>query len=407
MQDLQGPKVRIGRLPGGSSTLRSGDEVTFTTGPKQGDPSCIPINYPALPHTVQAGSQILLGDGEIELHVTSAHGRDLRATVIRGGTLKERQGVHLPGVALDAAALTPKDEADLRFGLQMGVDCVALSFVRSRDDVGRLKGLIRKGGASVPVIAKLERPEAVDALDEILLEADGVMVARGDLGLALPLEGVPVLQKAIIRQANERGVLAITATQMLESMVASARPTRAEVSDVANAVLDGSDALMLSAETAVGRNPVEVVRMMARIAEAAEPEVTPGRVASRRGAREHAMSRAACELASDVGAAAIVVFTNSGYSARLVSGERPRVPVFAFTQTEEVARQVALWSGVTPIPADLPSSTEAMIASAERRLLDQGLVQPGETILVARWSAPSVRPWANFINLHRVANNTR
>ena len=272
MQDLQGPKVRVGKLANGPYRLEPGEETTFTTDDVRGDAACVPVKYAALPQVVKTGDRILLGDGEAELRVESVAGPEVRARVIEGGVLKENQGMHLPGVALSDEALSEKDLADLQLGVRLGVDYVALSFVRSGDDVRRLKELIKEQGARIPVIAKLEKKEAIEALGEILAAADGVMVARGDLGLELGPEKVPLLQKRIIRQANRQRILVITATQMLESMTSSPRPTRAEASDVANAILDGTDAVMLSAETAVGRYPAQAVRMMARIAEAAERE---------------------------------------------------------------------------------------------------------------------------------------
>ncbi|MCH7835278.1 MAG: pyruvate kinase [Chloroflexi bacterium] len=403
VQDLQGPKIRVGKLVDGPLRLETGDETVLTTDSVTGDAAHVPVQYAALPRVVVAGDRILLGDGEVELRVTSATGSEVRAIVIEGGALKENQGVHLPGAALSEEAITEKDLADLRLGVGLGVDYIALSFVRSGDDVRRLKQLIREQGARIPVIAKLEKREAIEALGDILAVADGVMIARGDLGLELGPEKVPLLQKRIIQQANERGILVITATQMLESMVDSSRPTRAEASDVANAILDGTDAVMLSAETAVGRYPTQAVRMMGRIAEEAEQGAAGGHADQRRMSHAHAMSRAACELASDVHASAIVVFTRSGYSAYLVSKERPRVPIFAFTPSEAVSRQLALWWGVTPLLAEFTRSVEKMIPRTDRYLVEQGLLQKGDIIVVARWSPLRARGWTNFIQLYRLA----
>ncbi len=401
VQDLQGPKIRVGELADGPLRLETGDETILTTDSVTGDAARVPVAYAALPRAVKAGDRILLGDGEVELRVTSATGSEVHASVIEGGALKENQGVHLPGAAL-GEAITEKDLADLRLGIRLGVDYIALSFVSSGNDVRRLKQLIKGQGARIPVIAKLEKREAIEALGDILAVADGVMVARGDLGLELGPEKVPLLQKRIIRQANERGILVITATQMLESMVESPRPTRAEASDVANAILDGTDAVMLSAETAVGRYPTQAVRMMGRIAEEVERDAAGGHTEQRRRGHAHAMSRAACELASDVHASAIVIFTRSGYSAYLVSKERPRVPIFAFTPSEAVSRQLALWWGVTPLVAGFTRSVEKMIPRADRYLVEQGLLQKGDTIVVARWSPLRARSWTNFVQLYRL-----
>ncbi len=403
VQDLQGPKIRVGKLVDGPLRLETGDETVLTTDSVTGDAAHVPVQYAALPRVVVAGDRILLGDGEVELRVTSATGSEVRAIVIEGGALKENQGVHLPGAALSEEAITEKDLADLRLGVRLGVDYIALSFVRSGDDVRRLKQLIREQGARIPVIAKLEKREAIEALGDILAVADGVMIARGDLGLELGPEKVPLLQKRIIQQANERGILVITATQMLESMVDSSRPTRAEASDVANAILDGTDTVMLSAETAVGRYPAQAARMMGRIAEEAEQGAAGGHADQRRMSHAHAMSRAACELASDVHASAIVVFTRSGYSAYLVSKERPRVPIFAFTPSEAVSRQLALWWGVTPLLAEFTRSVEKMIPRTDRYLVEQGLLLKGDIIVVARWSPLRARGWTNFIQLYRLA----
>ncbi len=296
---------------------------------------------------------MVLGDGEIEIEIESVSNRDVRGRVAFAGLLKDEQGVHFPGVTIEAEPITEKDRRDLSLGIRLGVDYVALSFVRTGDDVLRIKKFIEAQGAMIPVIAKLEKHEAIQSLDDILAAADGVMVARGDLGLELPLERVPLLQKEIIRSANERGVLVITATQMLESMVTSPRPTRAEASDVANAVLDGTDAVMLSAETAIGRYPLRSVEMMARIAR--EAETALGRVpAPVRRTYAHALSVAACDLAREAGVAAIVALTKSGYSAQLLSKGRPNVPIFAFTESSAVYRNLNLWWGVQPVLTDLP-----------------------------------------------------
>ncbi|MFB3092919.1 MAG: pyruvate kinase [Dehalococcoidia bacterium] len=406
VQDLQGPKVRVGKLANGPYQLEPGEETTFTTDDVTGDAARIPVTYAALPQVVKAGDRILLGDGEAELRVESVAGPEVRARVIEGGVLKENQGMHLPGVALSEEALSEKDLADLRLGVRLGVDYVALSFVRSGDDVRHLKKLIKEQGARIPVIAKLEKKEAIEALDEILAAADGVMVARGDLGLELGPEKVPLLQKRIIRQANRRGILVITATQMLESMTSSPRPTRAEASDVANAILDGTDAVMLSAETAVGRYPAQAVRMMARIAVEAESEPGEDHAEGRRLSHAHALSRAARKLASDVHASAIVVFTRSGYSAYLVSKERPRIPIFAFTPSEAVSRQLALCWGVTPLVANFAPSVEEMVPYTDRYLVEQGLLGKGDLVVVARWSPLGAKVWTNFVQLHRLATKS-
>ncbi len=402
MQDLQGPKIRVGPLVADALPLAEGAEAVLTSRKVAGDGHVIPVDYPSLSRDVRAGDRILLGDGEVEMVALSTSGADVRVRVTHGGPLKPNQGVHAPGVALSAAAPTRKDLADLKFGLSLGVDYVALSFVRSAEDVRRLKRAM--GGRRRPrVIAKLEKREAIENLDEIMSAADGVMVARGDLGLELLPEKVPLLQKEIIRRANQRGILVITATQMLESMIDSPQPTRAEASDVANAILDGSDAIMLSGETAVGRYPAGAVSMMGRIAAEVETAAGPaGHGEPGHLSHAHAMSRAACALAHDVGAAAIIVFTRSGYSAHLVSRERPRVPIFAFTPSEDVRNRLALWWGLTPMLLPFPRSAEEAIERADACLTAAGLLCRGDIAIVARWAPVRAPGWTNFVKIHRL-----
>ncbi|HLI27314.1 MAG TPA: pyruvate kinase [Chloroflexota bacterium] len=411
LQDLQGPKIRVGPLAhGGPLVLREGTTVTLTTRPGVvGHDAVIPVTYEALARDVRRGDRILLDDGLLELRVESVQAPDVTTTVVVGGELWPHKGVNLPGVPLSTPALTPKDREDLRRGLQLGVDYVALSFVRRADDVllarqyladlqAREPAVARR---AVPLIAKLEKPEAIEHLDAILGVADGVMVARGDLAVELSAEEVPPLQKRIIHQANVHGKPVITATQMLQSMVEHPRPTRAEASDVANAVLDGSDAVMLSAETAVGRYPVEAVRAMARIAAAAEalpPPPRPGPPAQT--ARSHAVVRAACALASAVGARALVVFTRSGYTAQLASQCRPALPIFAFTGDAAVRRRLALWWGVVALPSELVGHTDAVIERVSGELVRRGLAGRGDLVVLvgAARHLPSSR--ADLIKLH-------
>ena len=403
IQDLQGPKIRVASSVGEARLLAEGAEATLTTRAGVSDKSAIPVSYPPLPREVSPGDRIILGDGELELTVLSVSGPDVLTRVTRGGPLKGNQGLYLPDVALSAPPLTEKDIADLKFGLSLGLDYVALSFVRNADDVRLLKRAMSDGGRRLPVIAKLERREAIDHLDGIIAAADGVMVARGDLGLGFPLEEVPLLQKEIIRRANQAGILVITATQMLESMVESPRPTRAEVSDVANAILDGTDAVMLSGETAIGRYPAQTVAMMGRIAVQAETaDALPAHTELSRLGHAHAMGRAACTLAQEIAADAIIVFTRSGYSARLVSKERPRVPVFAFTPSRQVYNQLALSWGVVPILLPFPGSAEEMIDAADTSLTARRLLRPRDTVVVARSSPIRARGWTNFLKIHRL-----
>lgn len=407
IQDLPGAKIRIGKIPGGPLSLAEGSLVSLVPPGFSHDGGRIPVNYPNLANVVRPGDRVFLGDGEVALRVESVTSSEIRARALTPGTVKDSQGVTLPDTSLAEGGATVEDLAHLELGLQLGVDYVALSFVRSGEEVRSLKEAIKQHGGRARVIAKLERREAIDHLDDILAAAHGLMVARGDLGLQLPLEEVPLLQKRIIRAANRRGIPAITATQMLESMVKSPRPTRAEASDVANAVLDGTDAVMLSAETAVGEHPVEAVRVMNRIVVEAEREPPARHRETLRLAPAHSMARAAGQLAEDVRAAAIVVFTRSGYSARLMSAERPRVPVLALTADGEVARQLALLWGITPVVTDLPVSVEDTLTRTEPTLLRDGLARAGDTVVVIHWSPRRGRRWANFVKLHKVGSTTK
>jgi pyruvate kinase len=412
LQDLQGPKIRVGGLQDHRPVLlEEGRELVIGAEPEGGTAERLSTTYPELVREVREGDRILLADGELELAVTAVGPHEVRARVVRGGLLEEHKGINLPGVPLRAPALTDKDVEDLRFGLEAGVDFVALSFVRTAEDVVRARQLMEEAGRTVPVIAKLEKAEAVDHLDEILEASDGVMVARGDLGVELAPERVPTLQKHIIRRANELGIPVITATQMLESMVDHPRPTRAEASDVANAILDGTDAVMLSAETAVGRYPVQAVRMMDRIAvevEASSPQLyQPARHHERRLGIAEAVAAAACRLGHDLRAKAIVVITRSGRTAQLVSKNRPAEPIVALTEEESVARSLSLWWGVHPVVTEFREDTDAMLAHAEDELLRRGLVEPGD-VLVVTGSAPIIaRGRTNFVKVHRVRRTVR
>jgi pyruvate kinase len=413
LQDLQGPKIRTGQLQGGQPVmLVDGATVTITTRPIIGDAQTIATTYQPLPQDVKAGDRILLDDGLIELRVLDSGVTDIRCQVVHGGLLKEHKGINLPGVAVSAPALTEKDRDDLRFGVQHGVDYVALSFVRKPGDVMEAKKLIQQyqfeaGGKEeqpvIPVIAKLEKPEAVERLDEILAVTDGVMVARGDLGVEMAPEKVPLIQKRIISRCNDLGLPVITATQMLESMITNPRPTRAEASDVANAILDGTDAVMLSAETATGDYPIEAVQMMARIAQETEAD---GRTARQPQCRhltqEHAVSHAARALSEEASVQAIVVFTRSGASARLISKDRPRVPIIAYTPSERIYRQLALWWGVWPHTIGLRGSTEELISEVDQRLQADGLMQRGQHVVIMGGMPIADQARTNFVKLQRI-----
>jgi pyruvate kinase len=406
MQDLQGPKIRVGALAGGGPLwLADGQEVVITAQlGVVGHDSVIPTTYTHLPYDVRAGDRILLDDGLLELRVLASDLPVVRAVVTHGGPLGEHKGINLPGVAVSVPALTEKDAEDLAFGLELGVDYVALSFVRRPEDVMRARELIHaQHHAPVPIIVKLEKPEAIQQLDAIVRVADGLMVARGDLAVEMSPEEVPPLQKRIIHKANAAGKPVITATQMLQSMTTNPRPTRAEASDVANAVLDGSDAVMLSGETAVGQYPVETVQAMARICTAAEAlEPNPKAFPPTHRSRAYALVRAASALADDVEARAVVVFTRSGQTAHLVAQARPAAPIYAFTADEAVRRRLALCWGVQPFHTSLDGDTDTVIARVSEELAVRGLLARGDLTVIVGAARRLVSGRADLIKLHVV-----
>lgn len=424
--DLSGPKIRTGalappapRLAGPAAGLASGRPVhlkpgepfTLTSDPDfLGDAKKVSVSYRRLAEDVHAGDCILLADGLIELRVERIAGEEVHCRVVTGGELGEHKGVNLPGTRLNLPSLTEKDEADLKFALQQGVNYVAISFVRTAADVERAKRLIAEAGpdligagAQVPVIAKLEKPEAIENLESIMSVADGVMVARGDLGVELAPEKVPMIQKRIIERAGAYRIPVITATQMLESMTEHPRPTRAEASDVANAVLDGSDAVMLSEETATGRYPVEALAMMDRIIR--EAEAGPGqapRPKPRRLDVAETISEAVCHAADALNMKCIAVFTETGSTARLISKYRPRPPVIAFSPNAETRRRMALFWGVVPRRIEKVTHIEELTPQAEARLLEESYVEPGDVIAVVAGTPFGVPGTTNFMKLHTV-----
>lgn len=388
MQDLQGPKIRTGNLSE-PIQISKGDLVILTTAvtPAEG---LIPIDYPGLHKLLQPGSRILLDDGNLELVVNRVAGKNIETTVSHGGLLKSDKGINLPGTNLDIPGFTAKDEEDLKFGLEQGVDFVAISFVRTAQDVARVRQAIQqfcKTTTNIPIIAKLERPEALENLEEILEIADGLMVARGDLGVELSPELVPIAQKQIIEAANRNRKVVITATQMLDSMIHHPRPTRAEATDVANAIFDGTDAVMLSGETAVGEYPVITVEMMRDIILQSEEHLTDwGRWhGSKVGTHEDdaiSITNAAKELAHDLNVAAIVVFTQSGRTALLMSKSNPRVPILGFTPNEDTYRKMALYWGVYPHLTQFSNSFEEMLAHVESAMIASTPIKPGQQVVV-------------------------
>lgn len=403
LADLQGPKLRLGSFEAGAVTLEAGAEFALTTLPVAGSAAVASVNYEGFARDVRPGDTVLLADGAVTLRVESTDGVTVRCRVLSGGRISDRKGINLPGARLNLPALTEKDLADLRAIVAAGADLVSLSFVRRASDVVALRQRLEELGARLPIVAKIEKPEALEHLEEILEQADGVMVARGDLGVELALEKVPHAQKRILREARRRARFAITATQMLESMVENPYPTRAEVSDVANAIYDGTDAVMLSAETSVGRYPVEAVRMMARIA--AETEQTLGEQGPAGEAPPPStdaliLAGSAIAAARHARAAAIAVFTVSGSTARLLAAHRPPVPIYAFTSEPALARQLAPVFGVRVVLAPMLGSVDEMLACLDRTLLERGWLQPGQRVVFVA-GQPLGRPGTtNLMKLH-------
>ncbi len=410
--DLQGPKIRTGKLVNGAVELVEGKEISITTDETVlGTQELVSTTYPHLAEDVNVGDRILLDDGLLELKVLATDKQKLvRTEVIHGGTLKNNKGINLPGVALRADALTPKDKEDLIFGLKAGIDMVALSFVRTPADIDMCRQAMVEAGRVVPIIAKLEKPEAIARLDAILDKTDGVMVARGDLGVEIPPEEVPAIQKDIIRRANARGLPVIVATQMLNSMIEHPRPTRAEASDVANAVFDNTDAVMLSGESASGRYPIESVQMMSRIVEAAESAMRQSfpRIGSGESARIPAdfpdvTCGVACRAAREAGASHIVAFTLTGTTARLLSRYRPSVPIIAFSPNQEVRRRLALLWGVMPRVLEPVQETEEMVRRVEEELLSRGLAKRGDKIVIVFGAPIGQAGKINSMRLHTIS----
>jgi pyruvate kinase len=405
--DLQGPKIRLGTFQNGGCVLKTGSRFRITTEQVTGTCDRASTTYKDFTKDIKEGNQVLLADGSVELRVLSVDATDAHCEVVSGGPISDRKGINLPGVEVSASSLTKKDIADLRWGLQVGVDFVALSFVRKRDDVLKLRVYLEETDAHIPIIAKIEKPEGWKNLDQILEETDGVMVARGDLGVEMALEKVPFIQKSIIERARKHGKFVITATQMLESMIEHPFPTRAEVSDIANAIYDGTDAVMLSAETSAGRYPVEAARMMARISAEAEASIrTEGFKEPPKRSQQPSYSEIIADIAYRAarlqGATAIIVFTASGSSARLVSRYRPPVPIFAFTGSESVARQLSIIYGIRTVLAPEPTTSEEMITIMDRQLVERGLVKERDSVVFIA-GQPIGRPGTtNFVKLHRI-----
>ena len=407
LADLQGPKIRLGEFPGGPVLLTAGDEFTITTDDIPGDRHEASTTYQGLADDVRAGDRILIDDGNVQVDVTGVTGTRVRTRVVVGGRVSDHKGINLPGVAVSAPALTAKDEEDLRWALATGVDIVAMSFVRSPDDAMVARKIMNEAGRSgVPLIAKIEKPEAVRVLPEIVDAFDGIMVARGDLGVELPLEQVPAVQSRAIALARERARPVIVATQMLESMISAPRPTRAEVSDVAGAVVEGADAVMLSAETSVGAYPVETVATMARIVSAAEDnslraEHSLTRMPTTTGG---AIARAAAEVGAIVGAKALVAFTMTGETARRLARYRSPVPLLAFTTEPATRSQLALTWGVETFIVPAVRHTDDMVHEVDSALVRLGRCTIGDKIVIVAGSPPGSPGKTNALRVHRIGD---
>jgi len=404
--DLQGPKIRLAKFADGPHDLAVGDVFTITTEDVPGSKEICGTTFKGLPQDVKPGDPLLIDDGRVRLRVLDTDGVRVRTEVVVPGTVSNNKGINLPGVAVNVPALSEKDEADLRWGIRMGADLIALSFVRNASDVDRAHEIMDEEGKRLPVIAKVEKPQAVDALEEIIDAFDSIMVARGDLGVELPLEAVPIVQKRAVELSRRMAKPVIVATQMLESMISSPIPTRAETSDVANAVLDGADAVMLSGETSVGEYPVQTVRTMARIVESTEDHglerIAP--LGTKPRTLGGAITLAAVEIAEFTEAAYLCVFTESGDSARRMSRLRHGLPIIAFTPNEATRRRLALTWGVRSFLVERKTHTDELFSQVDDVLLGHGLAAPGDRVIVTAGSPPGLEGSTNDLRVHRVGD---
>jgi pyruvate kinase len=412
LADLQGPKIRLGTFAEGPVVWETGTQICITVEDVPGTATRVSTTYKDLANDVQVGDRLLVDDGKLSLTVAAVEGPDVFCLVVEGGEVSNNKGLSLPGVAVSVPALSEKDEEDLRFALHLSVDFIALSFVRSPADVDLVRDIMRQEDIEVPVIAKLEKPEAVENLEEIVEAFDGIMVARGDLGVELPLEQVPLVQKRAIQVARERGKPVIVATQMLESMIINSRPTRAEASDVANAVLDGADAVMLSGETSVGAHPVGAVRTMERIIEAVETDSYRVPVIRRRSSdhrprtRSSAIVRAAKDVAEDLEVKALATFTQTGETARQLAALHPGQPLLAFTVDARVRSQLALSWGVETFLVPSVQHTDDMVDQVDFSLLSIGRLKVGDRVVVVAGSPPNTVGSTNLIRVHEVGTDS-
>jgi pyruvate kinase len=405
LQDLQGPKIRVGDLPTEGLMLTAGKSLTLVPiSDYSGQPHTVGIDYPYIAEEAEPGTQVLLDDGLLELRVERINGKAVQCTIVEGGLLKSHKGVNFPTLNLRLPSMTDKDKQDLAFGIEQGVDLVSLSFVRQPEDIQLLKALLKQKGADIPVLAKLEKPQAIANLEAIVDECDAIMVARGDLGVEMSPEKVPRIQKQIIHLCNRKGIPVITATQMLDSMIHNPRPTRAEASDVANAIMDGTDAVMLSGESAVGDYPVEAVKMLARIAVEVEPAIQFVNYPPNRIDDADAISEALHAIDDTLNLQCIVAFTETGYTAKLASQERPKAPIVAYTPYPKVYRQLSLNWGVRPVLMQLvPQSMEELLSHVEADLIQRHFATPGDKILIMAGIPFGVSGSTNLLKIHTIA----
>lgn len=405
LADLQGPKIRLGRFADGPVEWRTGDAVVITSEPAPGGPTRVSCTYAKLPAEVRLGDRLLIDDGKVALEVTAVTGPDIRCLVVEGGVVSDHKGVSLPNVAISVPALSEKDTADLRFALGLGVDLVALSFVRAPEDVKLVHAVMDEVGRRRPVLAKIEKPEAVTHLDAIVDAFDGIMVARGDLGVELPLDQVPLVQKRAVQLCREQAKPVIVATQMLDSMMENSRPTRAEASDVANAVLDGADAVMLSGETSVGRYPVLTVSTMARIVKTTEKgSFTVPRLQHDPRTRGGALTIAASQIAIAIGAKALVAFSQTGDTVRRLARLHCQLPLLAFTPDPSVRDQLALSWGVESYLVPVVEHTDDMFRQVDQAVLGLGRADPGEYVVIVAGSPPGRPGSTNTLRVHRLGS---
>ncbi|MEM7579884.1 MAG: pyruvate kinase [Mastigocoleus sp.] len=408
LQDLQGPKIRVGQLPKAGIELKVGEQLTLVPQSEDEDnisSGLIDIDYPYLAQEAQMGEKILLDDGLLELEIVAIDGQTVVCKVVEGGILKSRKGVNLPSLNLQLPSMTEKDQKDLEFGISQNIDWVSLSFVRQAEDIRFLKSfLIERNAGDIPVMAKIEKPQAITNLDEIISECDGLMVARGDLGVEIRPEKVPLLQKEIIRKCNLKNIPVITATQMLDSMIQNPRPTRAEASDVANAIIDGTDAVMLSGESAVGKYPLKAVEMLAKIASSTESNLHFANNPPAKSDETHALSEALNTIDEILDLRYIVCFTATGYTARIASGERPRAVTIAFTPSIDVYHRLNLVWGVKPVYLRQDTRTfEELVATSENYLLEKKLAEPGNKILIVGGIPTQTPQGTNFLKIHTIS----